>query len=420
MKVRGWYIPGMRNLADLSCPGCGRLFYADLPVGHGIYYPTLVDCETGEVYGSQSAPWFRSWLQDSYRNRTSTPVEFSVEQHRPIKRAVLLNCLDKLYGHCLLKLLNAQYYLDRVKDLDLMVMVPESMKWLVPDGVAATWLVRWPLKSGTQWNDWLAREIHERIRSLDECWLSVAFSHPHPEDFSVERFLKTIPFRNRRMNNSDGKVKVTFIWRHDRLWCSKLVRGVANREARLRVPNRFRFLTKLALWQQSRRIKSLVSELQKEFHNLDFAVVGLGDAEGFTEYGRDLRKSRLDTEVELDWCERYASSHVVVGVHGSNMLIPSGLAGAVVELMPRDRWRNILEDLLFTPQDLREAMFRFRIVPVSVSAKEVAAIVVSLVTGERFTCLSMGREFCDHSDLGQMTERPMIWQGKRRVRESLP
>ena len=106
LEVKGWYIPGMRNLADLMCPQCGREFYGDLSAGHGLYYPMLLERSSAVVHDKHGVNWFANWLRDSYVNRNALPVGFTVEELRPLRQALLLNCLDTLYGHCLLKLLS--------------------------------------------------------------------------------------------------------------------------------------------------------------------------------------------------------------------------------------------------------------------------------------------------------------------------
>ena len=100
-------------------------------------------------------------------------------------------------------------------------------------------------------------------------------------------------------------------------------------QRRLRLPDVFRLATRVAIRQQQRRIEILAGRLGKEIPNLQFAITGLAEPGGFANPVCDLRNGRPDDRVEREWCERYASSHVVMGVHGSNMLIPSGLAGAV-------------------------------------------------------------------------------------------
>jgi hypothetical protein len=117
----------------------------------------------------------------------------------------------------------------------------------------------------------------------------------------------------------------------------------------------------------------------------------------------DLRRTVLDESTERAWCERYACSHIVIGVHGSSMLLPSAHAGAVVELIPPDRWRNLLQDLLFRPDDLGETIFRCRILPIATCVRDVALTVISLLRDHHLLLVNMRREFCDHARSGQIS-----------------
>ena len=220
LEVRGWIIPGMRNLARLHCGQCGRDFYGDLRSGQAFFTPQLLDASTGAVHDRHGVAWFAAWLQTSHANRVEQSPEFRVVEHRPVTRPVVfLNCLDTLYGHVLLKLLNAQALIDRRPDLDLIVMIPASFAWLVPDGAAQVWLVDLPLRRGTEWNDGLAEEIGRRLHAFDEVWLSVAQSHPRPEEYDIERFTRVRPFPLAQWGGRAQPV-VTFIWRDDRTWTS--------------------------------------------------------------------------------------------------------------------------------------------------------------------------------------------------------
>ncbi len=174
LSVAGWHVPGMRNLADLRCPHCLREFYGDLSSGQALYTPMLLEKATGAVHDPHGVEWFAEWLRGSYARRTDTPVPFDVRECLPVTRpVVLLNCLDTLYGHSLLKLLNAQSYLDQRRDVDLIVIVPSFLAWMVPDGVTQVWTVGLPLRRGTEWNEWLAREIRRRVEAFE----SVSLSH---------------------------------------------------------------------------------------------------------------------------------------------------------------------------------------------------------------------------------------------------
>lgn len=219
LGVEGWHIPGMRNLADLRCTRCGREFYGDLAAGQALYTPMLLEKATGVVHDVHRVDWFAGWLRESYARRADAPVPFEVLELRPVARhVVLLNCLDTLYGHSLLKLLNAQHYIDHRRDVDLVVLVPSFLAWMVPDGAAQVWVVGLPLRRGTEWNDWLAREIRRRVETFESVSLSHALSHPRPDEYDIERFTRVTPFPLEEWGARLERPTVTFIWRDDRPW----------------------------------------------------------------------------------------------------------------------------------------------------------------------------------------------------------
>jgi hypothetical protein len=364
LSVKGWHIPGMRNLADLLCGLCGRAFYGDLAAGQALYTPMLLEKATGAVHDAHGVEWFAGWLRDSYARRADEPVPFDVQEWRAITRpVVLLNCLDTLYGHSLLKLLNAQYYLDRRPDVDLVVMVPSALAWMAPDGAAQVWSVGLPLRRGTEWNEWLAREIRRRVEAFDGVSLSHALSHPRLDEFDIERFTRVKPFPLDEWDARLRRPAVTFIWRDDRPWRAPTYAASSTWRERLR--RLIAFQSRLR-GGQSELVSELAEALRRDLPALDFAVVGLAEERGLGKLPKwvgDLRRSALDDDAERGWCERYAASHVVVGVHGSNMLLPSAHAAGVVELIGPERWGNFTQDVLFRDAgDCRETLFRYRFI----------------------------------------------------------
>ena len=380
LSVEGWHVPGMRNLADLLCPTCGREFFGDLASGQALYTPMLLEKATGVVHDPHGVEWFAGWLRDSYARRVDEPLPFDVREHRPVTRpVVLLNCLDTLYGHSLLKLLNAQYYLDRRADVDLVLMVPSFLAWMVPDGAAQVWVVGLPLRRGTEWNEWLAREVRRRVETFGRVSLGHALSHPRPDEFDIERFTRVKPFL---LDEWDARLKrptVTFVWRDDRPWPAatplsgrKRLRQLIGSQGESRAG-------------QSELVLELAEALRRDLPALDFAVAGL--SEGATRGGlpgwiSDLRRPALDEAAERGWCERYAASHVVFGVHGSNMLLPSAHAGGVVELIGPGRWGNFTQDILFpNAGDCREVLFRYRFVDELTPPSDLARLITLILKG---------------------------------------
>jgi hypothetical protein len=394
LETLGWYIPGMRNLASLRCPACAREFYGDLAAGQALYSPQLLEKETGRVHDAHNVEWFAGWLREAYARRASEPLPFEVQERRPLTRAVvLLNCLDTIYGHALLKLLNAQYYLDHRPDVDLILMIPRCLVWMIPEGVAQVWVVDLPLRRGTEWNDWLGHEIHRRMEAFEAAFLSVAFSHPHPDDYDIERFTRVNPFPLDEWAARLKRPTVTFIWRDDRLWRAPLDASSTYLE---KAKQRFRRAASNPLRGQRRLVCELAERLKQEWPALDFAVAGLGRAGDFPGWITDLRRTAIDSAIEREWCARYASSHVVCGAHGSNMLLPSAHAGATVELLGSERWGNYLQDILFRRGDCRETFFRYRFVPETTTPAMLADLLNLLLRKHHGLQLLMSPQYCKH------------------------
>jgi hypothetical protein len=294
----------------------------------------------------------------------------------------------------LLKLLNAQHYLDHQTDFSLIVMAPPFLEWLIPSGAAEVWTIDLPLRRGTEWNDWLAREIGERLKSFSEVYLSIAFSHPHAEDFDIERFTGVAPFPLENFAEYQNRPVITFIWREDRLWESANAKSGGGLFGTIK---RRRDRSEDKTGEQTRRVVRLAESLRGEFPRLDFAVAGIGKAGGLPNWISDLRLTKLNAESERAWCERYAKSHLVVGVHGSNMLLPSAHAGGVIELIGEERWGNYLQDILFRRSDSREMFFRYRFAPHSTTPEDLARLAASMLRYEDFRRL-MSPEFCRHQE----------------------
>ncbi len=366
-------MPGMRMLADLVCSHCSRTFYGDLPAGHGLYYPMLLEKETGQVHDGYHVAWFAEGLASSYAARSDLPSTLTQESVRPLHRPILLNCLDYLYGHCLLKLLNAQLYLDRYPDLDLVVLVPHFLRWMVPAGTAAVWTVELPLRRGQEWNDWLASELRRRMPAAQGWKLAPAFAHP--QGFQIARFTGVAPFN---LDRWAEKPSVTFIWREDRLWAETLPDAGAGHLS-ARVLRRAGLRPKPPA-EQKRRIVRLAEQMRQRFPAINFAVAGMGTPGGLPAFISDLRTTQVTSDTEAEWCRRYAQSQIVIGVHGSSLLLPSAHAAVTLDLMPEDRWGNLAQDILPNASGVREGLCRYHFLPLAAGPETVAAVAGALLT----------------------------------------
>jgi hypothetical protein len=263
----------------------------------------------------------------------------------------------------------------------------------------------------------LDEQLHARLAAFEQVWLAPAYAHPHPDRFRIERFTRVAPFPLDEWHER-GKTafRVTFIWREDRLWQGRelwLPRPLRGLRARVRR----RLDPTGKVHAQRRRVIAFAEHLRKRVDRLDFAVAGIGGTGQFPSWIQDLRSTDLDVDRERQWCLRYANSHVVVGIHGSNMLLPSAHAGAAVDLMPADRWSNMLQDLLPRVSDPREALYANRLVPSSIRAPELAEIVSSVLMGYGKFLIGMRAEF---SDPERPLDPPAYLRARRELLPHLP
>lgn len=367
---------GMHVLIADRCFECGTEILTDLEVGHASlpYQILQIDKTHGAVHGAAD-PVVKKWLGDqllkSLDEPSAKPAGFMRTGSATGESVVILNCIDHLYGHAMLKLLNAQRHIDSPRALPLIVLAPKFLAWMVPREAAEVWTVDIPLKSGQAYYPDLDQAIQNECRRFREIFVSKGYSHPDKVD--IERFTG-VPAHD--LNASD--YRVTFIWREDRLWVDAFKAKVLRRAR----------AWKVALSQQNKRIVALFETMRRTNPNLRFTVAGLGTTTSFPAWIDDRRLAKFDAESERAVCRVYAESRLVIGIHGSNMLLPSAHAGMTLDLMPPDRWGNFAQDIVYNypcsrESDPRLLGFRYRYIPQTVDAREVGAIAANMVSGYR-------------------------------------
>ena len=103
----------------------------------------------------------------------------------------------------------------------------------------------------------------------------------------------------------------------------------------------------------------------------------------FPTWIEDCRVKNFDAETEQKTCQIYADSRLVIGVHGSNMLLPSAHAGMTIDILPEDRLGNFAQDILYQETDPRFASFRYRYLSFQTDPAELAKIGLSMLLDYR-------------------------------------
>jgi hypothetical protein len=131
---------------------------------------------------------------------------------------------------------------------------------------------------------------------------------------------------------------------------------------------------------QNLKFRRVAKKLKELIPDLRITVVGIGTTGQFPEYVVDLRQARMTPENERRWCLEFSRSDVVLGVHGSHLLLPSMLAGAVVELLPPSKLRNITQDLIVSDEpEPKLCLFRYRILATQTGTEMVARTIASVL-----------------------------------------
>ncbi len=367
---------GHRILLFNACNDCGQQYYGDLPVGHAAYYPSKIDTH-GKLFVSKQRPinWFDKSLTKAFQSKNHKQLSIEKANNgKTYDSYVFINCIDSYYGHVLLKLFNAQFYNQFHPNLGIIVLIQQSFKWLVPTYVAETWSVDIKLREGNHWYSSLNEKLQPEFDRFPNLYISPAYSHPNLHKLYIEDFTGVKPFDIHKFGFLP--LTITFIYREDRLWNSS-----QNVDKLLEICKRKKILKPIAgifIKIQKNKIQSFVNLIAKLDFGIQLNVVGIGNKKLKFTNATNYIEQNINFETEKKWAAIYAKSHLVIGVHGSNMLLPTAHAGGFVELLPENRIGNITQDV-FTRYKDRQMLYLGRFLPISSSTHLLAKVVENIL-----------------------------------------
>ena len=375
IAAKGVLFPGAHVLGDYHCDACGLDFLRDLPVGFSVDHPVAIGKADGKLFNPHGAEgWLHGPLLKAFNNRSDAAVKIERKVLRPSKRVIILDTIDFLYGHVLLKLYNAQHYIDNYPDHGVVLLLPRMFAWLVPTGCAEVWIVDVKLGQGQQWHNAIDAFVNERLAEYDQVHMAKGYAHPDFTHIDIERYTGIAPFKLEDF--SARAAHITFVARQDRLWFGN---GFAKFCSRAMGRMGLKDLAKsLFVSAQDRLIMRSMRTIHAAVPQCTFTVVGLAPGGGYGSLADDLRTTRMDEATERAWCSAYAKSQIVIGVHGSNMLLPTAFAAGCIEILPHDRHGNMVQDLSVRWGD-RMQLFLYRFVGEFASPGEVSRHAVGML-----------------------------------------
>lgn len=370
---------GLHVCEKFVCSQCNKVRINSLPVNQSgieqyIYYPDseLVFDIHGRVIPDN---WFSKKLK-SLENPISEIVSIQIEVLKQTDEVLILNTLDYVYGHSLLYLLNLQRIIKHKDELGIIVLVQPMLKWLIPkQGIAEIWTVNLGFTKLHNFYPDLSNRINSELKRFKKVLLSNGYVLPTNENIDIEKFTGIKPYN---FSIKLAKPRITVIWREDpdRLWIRNIyiLKGF----------KKLHLSSILTIFQYLRVVMFFRVLRKKLGPGYQYSVAGLGKSGKFPSFINDQRIKSFNDTSELQLCKVYSESIIVIGVHGSGMLLPSAHAGMTISLMPSKRWGNYAEDILFSEKDLRLAAFQKRILPLNLCIYDVCDIAIDMIEGRDY------------------------------------
>lgn len=358
METFGFHLPGMFPWVRTRCPHCNGEFLAHLHTGFCKGPQILFEPASGAVQATFVPPWYKNFAAGGLRSLGSPPPAVTRRAKRPLGDDVLLvNCLDPVYGHCLHRLFSIDAYRARGFTGSILAVVPHFLAWMIPEEVDEAWIVHTPLRACHLANAAVAQMTDELMRSAGRLrYADMAYGHT----VDIARYAGVSPFAV----HGDGSVsppRITLNWREDRCWTARNDTLPADD----------------AVARQLELYVLLLEKLREHAPDLDAAVTGYGRSGRFPPWVADLRLVEHDADTERGWARRYAASHLVFGVHGSNMIVPASLALGALEIVETRFWPHILVTWEWVNRmPATQALSNYRQLAASTSVSDVVSVVL--------------------------------------------
>lgn len=382
--VEGIVFVGTHVLAKCHYSSSEQHFYQAFPVGHTWQYP-VVFSEDGQntYYQAEAKLWLAEPLIESFlSHHTAKPILIRRDVRKTYRQVIILNCLDSCYGHCLYKLFNAQRHLLQHSELGLILLIPKSLRWLVPEGTAEIWEVDASTRQLKQYIPNLDGFVKSSLEAYDKVYLSRAITQLNTLEIDTKRFTKIAPFG--LDDFSETNPRVTFVMREDRFWlASRADHFLYLASVKFNTLSWMKFYF---VYRQNYMVRKAARKTKTQLANAQFFVTGMGCNGTFGKSIKDCRvANEVSEEKEREWAYLFSTSHIIIGVHGSNMLIPTSLAAAFVILVPDYKIAHWGEDVI-ARHTAPNATFLGRFLSSLASTEQVASHVVHLIKGFSSHC----------------------------------
>lgn len=369
------HFTGMRVIAEYECKSCNDTLYTDLPAGHGFYYETnyLEKADKGYI-DDKGGQWFLNALKKTVFNRNEHDVHI-LKKTKEHDKLVILSAVDSYFGHAVLRLMTSAYYKREHSDTDILLIYNKQLKWMVPEFIDNLIECSIPFKLSEQWIINLDSAVREIADAYESVYIATDYAHLY-KNKQIEVFTG-IPVKKPEDIFLQKNPCIGFIWREDRLWIDneRLSQAANIIRKRLGID-----VSALLIRQQYNKIMKCMKIIRKQYPQGRIYIAGFGKQMKFPKWVEDMRVLKPSEETEKIWCERYSNTTITIGLHGSNMILPSAYSAMVLDIIPEWKWYNVLEDIIIQRSDNPyDTLFRYRMIPKKTTTSEIASIAVSMI-----------------------------------------
>jgi len=366
----------MHTLSEYHCLVCGLDFYQTLPIGHDQLFPMQLATDgLQSFYHPRAKTWLAEPLIQSIRKPDSKSFPIVKKVNSAYKQVIIVNCLDTCFGHVFTKVWNSYTLLENKKDWGIIAIVPERCKWLLPEKLAEVWSISIELRDCAQTIGGLDDFVKYQLQRFEKVTLSHTFTHlDHTKYIDFEKVLKRPRFDLKEFTSSVPQI--TFILREDRFWLNSIVLDLCFKASRkFKLEGLFK---PILIWRQKALIKQTARKILKSLPQAQLKSTGLGNSGKLFHLIDDQRTDHISETTEMEWNKIFSKSHIIIGVHGSHMLIPSGLAAGFINIVPRYKIGHLVEDTVL-PYTNRLLQFMGRFLDEFSSSDLVARHAISMV-----------------------------------------
>lgn len=368
---------GMRTLAFGRRKEEQKRYYHTLPIEHTAIFPVSFREDGKEfVYKNASRIWLAQPLYNTMFQNDEVKADFSVDKIGEKKKVIILNCLDSCYGHCLDKLFNAQRHLEEHKDYGLILIIHPSMKSLVPEGVSEIWEVDISFVDINNRIQGFDAFIKTEMKRFSEVHLSKAKMYLDYSKIDISTFARCKPFSEEE--STQKVIQLTLILREDRFWLKNIwiqYLYLASIKFGLK-----RYLNWVFVVVQNRNFRKVAKRLKQQTDKIVIKAVGLGKSGKLGGYVEDLRESKEDY-LKNESCrdQIYAQSHIIIGVHGSHLLIPTALASSFISILPDYKIDGYSEDFIPRYKNIQKQVLLGRFLQANTKTRIVVHHVINMI-----------------------------------------